>query len=51
MNQEVEKSKAKSTKLHEELGAERLAAWRQEHAAEVLQPKQAALVELAEENI
>ena len=45
---EVEKSHAKMNKLHEELGAERLTAWRQEHSAEVLTHQQARLVEAAQ---
>ncbi|KAK7507748.1 hypothetical protein BaRGS_00000713 [Batillaria attramentaria] len=49
MNQEVEKSKAKISRLHGELGVDRMTEWQREHAAEVLTPQQAALVNLAEE--
>ncbi|ESP00854.1 hypothetical protein LOTGIDRAFT_238480 [Lottia gigantea] len=35
MNKEIEKSKAKSDKLHNEFGTETMTAWRTEHAAEV----------------
>ena len=45
MNREIAKSKAKRDKLQEELGEARLRQWRNEHAAEVLTPHQAALVE------
>ena len=48
MNLEVEKSEAKLSKLHGELGAERMAAWRQEHSAEVLSRQQAQLVEITQ---
>ncbi|KAK7111975.1 uncharacterized protein [Littorina saxatilis] len=51
MNQEVEKSQAKLGKLHSELGAERMAAWRQEHSAEVLTPQQCRLVEMTQPKI
>ncbi|GFR79168.1 hypothetical protein ElyMa_005867200 [Elysia marginata] len=45
MNKEIEKSKAKRDRLHEEFGESRLTQWRNEHAAEVLTPQQAALVD------
>lgn len=48
MNQEVEKSEAKLTKLHGELGAEKMAAWRQEHSTEVLTQHQRQLVEMTQ---
>ena len=48
MNLEVEKSEAKLSKLHGELGAERMAAWRQEHSAEVLTRQQGQLVEMTQ---
>jgi len=40
MNLEVDKSHKKMEKLHTEFGADRVAAWQAEHAAEVLTPQQ-----------
>jgi len=48
MNHEVAKSHAKLDKLHNELGAERMAEWRQEHSAQVLTPQQQQLVEMSQ---
>lgn len=45
MNNEVEKSRAKSEKMHQILGAERVSSWCKEHAAEVLTQQQQDLVE------
>ncbi|RUS87612.1 hypothetical protein EGW08_004657 [Elysia chlorotica] len=45
MNREIEKSKMKRDKLEAEFGEEIITQWRNEHAAEVLTPHQAALVE------
>ncbi|XP_064598608.1 uncharacterized protein LOC135464948 [Liolophura sinensis] len=49
MCQEVEKSREKLEKLHSELGADKLAAWRTEHAAEVLLPEEAEKIAMAEQ--
>ncbi|KAK6165408.1 hypothetical protein SNE40_022341 [Patella caerulea] len=48
MNKEINKSKAKSEKLHNEFGTERMTSWRMEHAAEVLLPAEAEQVELSQ---
>ena len=45
MKREIEKSKAKRDKLQAEFGEEIINQWRKEHAAEVLTPQQAALVD------
>ena len=44
MNVEVKKSHAKIDALHSQVGAHNIAAWQNEHAAEVLLPDQMAAV-------
>lgn len=44
MNKEIEKSKAKSDKLHTEFSPSLMEEWRIEHAAEVLTPHQQELI-------
>jgi len=45
MNKEIEKSAEKRSRLHEELGGERITQWREEHSSQVLTPEQAHLVQ------
>ena len=51
MNGEVDKSHAKMSKLHQELGSETFDAWRNEHASEILTEQQRQAVERAHESI
>ena len=49
---EAEKSQAKVAKLHAEFGAERFAAWRDEHASQVLLPHQVeAIARASQQNM
>ena len=47
MNSEVQKSHEKMAKLHDEIGADIFAQWRNEHSAEVLTKPQREAVENA----
>ena len=51
MNGEVQKSHAKMSELHAELGADMFESWRAEHAKEALTKEQSRAVEKAHQSV